>query len=158
MKCLFLRFISDNRQNIRALGLLTAHFVRETFWWNPFQIRLGYISNLCCSLTGCRQPWSGPVSVPLRELFLITEPDNSAARLRIWTKIVGLFDYIYISVLHTMDRIFIFYHNVESSIIWAVRTDLKIELFVKIVNIYVFSGLVVYLGSFVSIIVLKIYI
>ena len=82
LKCLFLRIYRIIGETYVPKGLLTAHFV----WRNilvksiPNPPALYFKSLLQFDrLQGA--VWSGPVSVPLIEHFLITEPDNSAARV-----------------------------------------------------------------------------
>ena len=112
-------------QMIVLKGLLTAHFVWETFWWNPFQIRPGAIFQIFVAVwqvAGSRGQgqflchWEN-ISWLLNQIIRPPEYLNSNSGIG------GLFDYIYISILHTMDRIFIFYHNLGPNIMWAVRNN-----------------------------------
>ena len=80
LKCLFLRFMSDNRRNMRSKGSLNYPLCMSNILVksipNP---PAPYFKSLLQfdRLQGAM--WSGPVSVLLIEHFLITEPDNSAA-------------------------------------------------------------------------------
>ena len=80
LKCLFLRFMSDNRGNMPSKGSLNCPLCMRDILVksipNPPAL---YFKSLLQFDRLQGAVWSGPVSVLLIEHFLITQPDNSAA-------------------------------------------------------------------------------